>query len=114
MAEKSLPQIEIRCAGSNEFYFIFRLPSDGMFVSVFFENMPEVLAAIDTVKRNSTEDGNYLRNTTLTDQTYFVFRMKNKNPIGQSTLYENTSVMEIGIQFMKKHLRKTERIDLTT
>ena len=114
MAEKSLPQIEIRCAGSNEFYFIFRLPSDGMFVSVFFENKSEIVAAIETIKRNSTEDGNYLRNTTSEEQPYFVFRGRSKNPIGQSTLYEHPSTMEVGIQFMKKNLQNVESIDLTT
>ena len=114
MTAKGLPQIEIRSAGSNEFYFVFRLPSDGIFVSVFFESMSEVVAAIESIKRNSTEDANYLRNTTSAEQTHFVFREKNKNPIGQSIIYEHTSAMEIGLQYMKKHLLSAEPVDLTT
>ena len=114
MTVKGLPQIEIRSAGSNEFYFVFRLPSDGMFVSVFFENMSEVVAAIETIKRNSTEDVHYLRDTTSTEQTHFIFRAKDKNPIGQSTIYKHTSAMDVGLQYMKKHLLSAETVDLTT
>jgi uncharacterized protein YegP (UPF0339 family) len=114
MMAKGLPQIEIRSAGSNEFYFVFRLPSDGMFASVFFESMSEVVAAIEAIKRNSTEDANYIRNTTSAEQTHFVFMEKNKNPIGQSIIYKHTSAMEIGLQYMKKHLLSAEPVDLTT
>jgi hypothetical protein len=114
MTVKGLPQIEIRRAGSNEFYFVFRLPSDGMFVSVFSENMLEVVAAIETIKRNSTEDAYYLRDTTSTELTHFIFRAKDKNPIGHSTIYKHTSAMDVGLQYMKKHLLSAETVDLTT
>ena len=111
---KGPPKIEIRSAGSNEFYFVFRLPSDGMFVSIFFENMPEVVAAIETIKRNSMEEANYLRNTTSSEQTHFIFRPKNKNPIGQSIISKHTTAMEVGLQYMKKNLLSAEIVDLTT
>ena len=114
MTTKSLPQIEIRSAGSCEFYFVLRLPSDGMFVSIFFENMSEVVAAVENIKRNSTEDAHYLRNTTSAEQSHFIFRAKNKNPMGQSTRYKHTSDMEIGLQYIKKHLLGAEVVDLTT
>jgi hypothetical protein len=113
MTAKGLPQIEIRSAGSNEFYFVFRLPSNGMFVSVFFENMSEVVAVVENTKRNSTEDTHYLRNTTSAEQTHFVFRAKNKNPTGQSTIYKHTSAMDVGLKYMKKHLLNAEIVDLT-
>jgi uncharacterized protein YegP (UPF0339 family) len=114
MTAKDFPQIEIRSAGSDEFYFVFRLPSDGMFVSIFFENMSEVVAAVENIKRNSTEDAHYLRDTTSAEQTHFIFRAKNKNPIGQSTIYKHASVMDVGLQYMKKHLLSAEIVDLTT
>ena len=114
MKAKGLPQIEIRSAGSSEFYFVVRLPSDGMFVSIFFENMSEVVAAVENIKRNSTEDAHYLRNTTSAEQTHFIFKAKNKNPIGQSTIYKHTSAMNIGLKYMKKYLLSAEIVDLTT
>ena len=48
MTGKDISQIEIRKAGNEEFYFIFRLPSDGMFVSVFFDSMSEIMMAVET------------------------------------------------------------------
>jgi hypothetical protein len=114
MTAKSLPQIEIRSAGSGEFYFVFRLPCDGMFVSIFFEEMSEVVAAAESAKRNSTEDTHYLRNTTSAKQLHFIFRVKDKKPIGQSTRYKYTSAMDVGLQYMKKHLLSAEVVDLTT
>ena len=74
MTGKDISHIEIRKAGNDEFYFVFRLPSNGMFVSVFFEKMSEVVAAIETINRNSTEDAHYLRDRTATEQTHFIFR----------------------------------------
>jgi len=114
MTAISLPQIEIRSTGGSEFYFVFRLPSDGMFVSVFFENMTEVLAAVENIKRNSTENTHYLLNTTSAKQLHFTFRVNNKSPIGQSTRYKYASSMDVGLQYMKKHLLNAEVVDLTT
>jgi hypothetical protein len=114
MTAKGLPQIEIRSAGSNEFYFAVRLPSDGMFVSIFFENMSEVVAAVENIKRHSTEDAHYLRNTTSAEQAHFIFKAKDKNPIGQSTRYKYPSAMDVGLKYMKKYLLSAEIVDLTT
>ena len=113
-ATENAPQIEIRKAGSEEFYFVFRLPSDGMFISIFFENISEVTAAIENIQRHSKINEYYLLETTPTEQTYFIFRPKNKHPIGQSTMYEHVSAMEHGLQYMKKHLLSAEIVDLTT
>ena len=114
MTGKDISHIEIRKAGSGEFYFVFRLPCDGMFASIFFENMSEVVAAVENTKRNSTEDTHYLRNTTSEKQLHFIFRVKDKKPIGQSTRYKYTSAMDAGVQYMKQHLLSAEIADLTT
>ena len=114
MTVKGLPQIEIRSAESDQFYFVFRLPSDGLFVSIFFKDMPEITAAVENIKRNSTEDAHYLRNTTSAEQAHFIFRVKSKKPIGQSTRYKHISAMDVGLQYMKKHLLSAEIVDLTT
>ena len=50
MTGKDISQLEIRKAGNKEFYFIFRLPSDGMFVSVFFDSMSETMVAVESAK----------------------------------------------------------------
>jgi len=114
MTTKGLPQIEIRRAGSQEFYFVFRLPSDGIFISIFFENISDVTAAIENIQRHSKINEYYLLETTPTEQTYFIFKPKIKGPIGQSTMYDHVSAMKSGLQYMKKHLLSAEIVDLTT
>ena len=111
---KSGSQIEIRKAGGNEYYFVFRLPNDGIFISIFFEDTLEAVAAAENIKRNSTEDNCYLRKTTPPDQSHFLIKIKNNSPIGQSSMYKNESSMEAGIQYMKRHSVEAEIVDMTT
>jgi hypothetical protein len=114
MTGKDISHIEIRKAGNEEFYFVFRLPSDGMFVSVFFDSMSELMVALESAKRDSTEKANYLCNTESTDEAYFVFRDKNSKPIGLSTIFEQESTMTVGMKYMKKYLHRAEAVYLTT
>ncbi len=114
LAKKNAPQVEIRRAGSKEFYFVFRLPSDGMFISIFFESIAEVTAAIETIQRHSAINEYYLFEATVPERTHFIFKLKKKYPIGQSTMYEHESAMKAGLEYMKKHLMNAEVIDLTT
>ncbi len=86
-----------------------------MFISIFFENISEVTAATENIQRHSKINEYYhLKKTTPPEQTHFIFRPKNKYPIGQSTMYEHESAMEHGLQYMIKHLLGAETVDLTT
>ena len=114
MTGKDISQIEIRKAGNEEFYFVFRLPSGGMFASVFFDSMSETMVAAESAKRDSTEEANYLCNTESVGEVYFVFRDKNNKPIGLSTIFEQESTMTVGLKYMKKYLHRAEVTDLTT
>ena len=113
MTGKIISHIEIRKAGNDEFYFIFRLPSGGMFVSVFFDSMPEVMLAVERAKRDSTEEPNYLCDTKSTDEAYFAFRDKNSKQIGLSSIFEQESIMTVGLKYMKKYLHRAEVVDFT-
>jgi len=106
-------QIEIRKADENEYYFVFRLPNDGIFISIFFEDIVEAVAAAENIKRNSTGDSVYICKTDSPDQSYFIFKTKNNAPIGQSSVYKYGQPVEAGIQYMKEHLLEAEIVDLT-
>lgn len=110
---KGRSQIEIRKADENEYYFVFRLPNDGIFMSVFFEDIVEAVAAAENIKRNSTGDSVYVCKTDSPDQSYFIFKAKNNSPIGQSSIYKYGQSVEAGIQYMKEHLLEAEIVDLT-
>jgi hypothetical protein len=80
----------------------------------FFDSMSETMVAVESAKRNSTEEANYLCNTESADEAYFVFRDKNRKPIGLSTIFGQESTMTVGMKYMKKHLHRAEVADLTT
>jgi len=114
MTENSISSIEIRKAGNEEYYFVFRLPGDRMFVSVFFDSMSEIMAAIEYVQRMSTNDACYHSNTKAEGDNYFVFLAKNNTPIGESTIFEQVSEMNAGLYYMQKRLQRAEVVNLTT
>ena len=106
-------QIEIRKADENEYYFVFRLPNDGIFISIFFEDIVEAFAAAENIKRNSTGDSVYTCKTDSPGQSYFIFKNKNNSPIGQSSIYKYGQSVDVGIQYMKEHLLEAEIVDMT-
>jgi len=114
MIEKNISSIEIKKAGDNEYYFVFRLPSDAMFVSVFFDSPSEVMAAVEYSQRNSADHTLYVCETTTTGDSYFVFLTKGNKPIGQSTVFEQKTTMNIGLQYMQKHLQEASIVDIMT
>ena len=111
---KSGLQIEIRKAGENEYYFLFRLPNGGIFISKFFENILEAISAAEKTKRSATEESFYQGKKETTNQFYFIFNIKQNSPIGQSSIYKDKPSMEAGIHYMKNYLGEAEIVDLTT
>ena len=112
MTGHNISHIDIRRIESGEFYFVFRLPGNGAFVSIFFGCMSEVMAAIEESQRNSEEDAYYFCKSTPANDSYFVFGSKSL-PIGQSTIYKEASLMNVGLQYMQKNLQRAEVVDLT-
>ena len=110
----NISSIEIRKAGNEEYYFDFRLPSEGLFVSIFFDSLTEVVAAAEYSQRNATDDTRYLCKTKTSGEDYFVFLTKGNKPIGQSTMFEQKPAMNVSMQYMQKHLQKSHVLDLTT
>ena len=81
-------QIEIRKAGENEYYFVFMLPSSGIFMSNFFEHLEEALSAAENIKRRAAEENYYLYKNRLKNHFYFVFKIKKNSSIGSPTFFD--------------------------
>ena len=111
---KSDLQIEIRKAGDNEYYFLFRLPNGGIFISKFFEDNLEAVSTAEKTKRSAMEESCYQEKKETTNESYFIFNIKKNAPIGQSSIYKDKPSMEAGIHYMKNYLVEAEIIDLTT
>lgn len=107
-------QIEVRKAGDNEYYFLFRLPNDGIFISKFFEDSLEAVSAAEKIKRNAMEENCYHGKNEISNHFYFIFNIKKNAPIGQSSIYKDGASMDAGIHYMKKYLLEAEIVDLTT
>ena len=106
-------QIEIRKAGENEYYFVFMLPSGGIFMSNFFEDLEEALSAAEKIKRSAAEKNYYIYKNRLKNQFYFVFKINKNFQIGQSSIYKDTQSIDSVIHYMKNYLVEAEIIDLT-
>ena len=111
MTAQSISSIEIRRAGNDEFYFVFRLPGNRLFVSHFFDNMSEVVAVVEYSQRNSKNEARYLCKTRSLGEDYFLFLTKNNKPIGQSTMFEKKPTMRAGLLYMQKHFQTAEVAD---
>lgn len=114
--QKERPLLEIHNAGESGYYFVFKLPGQAVFISNFFEDTPELYSAIDEMKNNVADDAHYLRKESPLNpgQVYFLFQLKEKHFLGQSTMYNITSVMESGIDYMKENILETETVMLST
>ena len=110
---KGRSQIEIRKAGDNEYYFVFRLPIGGIFISNFFEDIMEAVATAESFRRNSEKDSNYLRKINPPDQYHFILKAKDNSSLGQSSMYKCEPLVEAGIQYMKEYLLEADILDLT-
>ena len=113
MTWKNISSIEIRRAGNDEYYFVFRLPNDGLFVSIFFDSMSEVVAVAEYSQRNSIDESRYLCKTKSSDEEYFIFLTKDDKPIGQSTMFDKKPTMQAGLQYMQKHFQTAAVVNFT-
>ena len=106
-------KIEIRKADENEYYFVYKLPSGGIFMSDFFEDLEEALSAAEKIKKSAAEQNYYIYKNRLKNQFYFVFKINKNSPIGQSSIYKDTQSIDSVIHYMKNYLVEAEIIDLT-
>lgn len=58
---------------------------------------------IESVRKNSQEDGRYERNTAKDGSPYFNLKASNGQVIGKSEMYSSTTAMENGIASVKKN-----------
>jgi len=68
---------------------------------------------IESVRKNSPDDGNYERLTSKGGSPYFNLKASNGQVIGTSEMYSSASGMENGIASVKKNGSDAEVDDLT-
>ena len=67
---------------------------------------------IESVKKSAAEEGNFDRNTSSSNQPYFVLKAANGQVVGTSEMYNSTSAMENGIRSVMKNAPEAPIDDL--
>ncbi len=86
--------------------FMFNLKAGNgeiILTSELYESKSAAENGIESVKKNSPDDGNFERKTAKSDQPYFVLKAGNGQTIGKSEMYNSASSMENGIKSVMKN-----------
>jgi len=99
---------------SGEFYFRLKAKNGQQILgSEGYTSKSACTNGIESVKKNSPEDGRYERKESKNGKHYFNIKAGNGQVIGKSQMYEGASGMENGIESVKKNAAGAEVKDLT-
>ena len=107
-------KFEITKTKGGEFRFALKA-SNGQVIltSEIYKDKTGVKNGIESVKKNSPEDGRYERKTAKDGSPYFVLKAANGQIIGQSEMYSTPTAMENGSASVKKNGPDSDIVDLT-
>lgn len=98
--------------GSN-FHFTLKAKNGQVILSSeVYNSKAAALNGIESVKKNSPEDGRYERKTAKNGKFYFNLKATNGQVIGSSQMYSSESGMENGIDSVKENSPKAELKDI--
>ena len=93
---------ELLKSSDGQYYFNLKAANGQVILtSERYKEKPSATNGIDSVKRNSPDDGRYERKTSAKGQPFFVLKATNGEPIGRSEMYTSKSSMENGIKSVK-------------
>jgi len=101
--DKKSGPIEIQAAGENGYYFTFALPYHKRFVSRFFTSPSEASLAANLMRSEVLVDSLMHKCISTTGGVYFVLNDSNDEPVGQSTIFDFVTHMEIAIEHLRKN-----------
>lgn len=95
---------ELKAAANNQFMFNLKAANGEIILtSETYKSKDAALNGIESVKKNSPQDGQYERKKSTSSQPYFVLKAKNHEVIGRSETYSSEGAMEKGIESVKKN-----------
>lgn len=95
---------DLKRAPSGKFMFNLKAGNGQIILtSQLYESKAAAENGIDSVRKNSPDDGRFERKTSKSDEPYFVLKAANGQVIGTSEMYSGTSAMENGIESVKKN-----------
>ena len=105
---------EIKTDSSGQFRFNLKAGNGEIILSSeAYKQKESALAGIDSVRANGTDDANFERKVSSSNQPYFVLKAKNGQSIGRSEMYSSTAARDNGIASVQKNCGSTTVKDLT-
>lgn len=105
---------EIKKANDGQFYFSLKAGNgEIIFTSEMYKAKASAQNGIESVKKNSPDDGKFERKKSASDQPYFVLKAANGEILGRSQMYASEATMEKGIDSVKKNGPTAAVDDLT-
>ncbi len=93
---------ELKPTTDDQFMFNLKAPNHEIILtSERYTRKDSALNGIDSVKRNSPNDGQYERKVSTAGQPYFVLTATNGEIIGKSEMYSTAAARDNGIESVK-------------
>ena len=105
---------EIKKAKNGQFFFNLKAANgEVILTSEMYKQKEGADSGIESVKKNSPNDGMFERKVAANGQHYFVIKAPNHEVIGKSETYSSSSAMAKGIASVKRNGPGARVVDLT-
>lgn len=112
---EKMGKFEVTTRKNGEFQFNLKARNgQTVLASEGYSSRSNCMNGIDSVKRNSQEDGRFDRKNSSNGKWYFNLKASNGQIIGTSEMYESSSGMEKGIESVKANAPSAEVDDQTS
>jgi uncharacterized protein len=107
-------KFELKAAANGKFHFVLKAGNGEIILtSQMYAAKDTAMNGIESVRKNSQEDGMFERKTSTKDEPYFSLKAKNGQIIGSSEMYSSARSMEGGIASVAKNAPTAAFKDLT-
>ena len=107
-------KFELKKSSNGQYQFLLKATNGQVILSSEqYKERRGALRGIESVRKNSANDGRFERKTAKNGQPYFVLRATNGKTIGQSETYNSTASLEKGVESVKKNAPEAKVDDQT-
>ncbi|MGB7070452.1 MAG: YegP family protein [Pyrinomonadaceae bacterium] len=105
-------KFELKTGKTGKFHFNLKAGNGQVILtSERYETRKAAENGIESVKKNSANDGRFERKKAKDGSPFFTLKAANGEPIGKSEMYKSTSSMENGIASVKTNAPKARTVD---
>jgi uncharacterized protein YegP (UPF0339 family) len=107
-------KFELKKTGSGKYMFNLKAGNGQIILtSQLYDSKKTALAGIESVRKNSANDGRFERKVAKNGEPFFSLTATNGQNIGKSETYSSQSAMENGVESVKKNAPDAAIKDIT-